>query len=464
MNTKGATAFGIVAVVAAAIGVAIARDPLTGTGALFAVVLLVGAFALPRQAIIVVVVVAMLQYLPVRAIPVLPQEAVLLDDLILVGIVLRLVADLALSRVRVRFWILGPLVGFILVAVASTLVNRVAPVWTANALRALLLPMALVPAAAVYLEEPKDRLTLLNTIVALAVINAVASFVQWLSNPASPDIGWGFLGPGGANGSGFLSLIGLILALVAPWSFRRRALAMLILGAGLLVSSARAAILIAPAALLIAGWRNVGGTRARRVVSILLVVVLTFGVLFYYQSAGRDLGDELSPASVLEGQQVAGQGGRLLYLRAVPAVWADSELGAVWGVGPGSYTSFVGMNRLAPAFVRQAPVRADSVTGYAFPDMQWTSLLGEYGVLGTLAAVLLVLLPTIHARRLSRVLASPVDGALGIAMPALLLVWIAGMTAVNLMEYGPVVVPLWALLGASVSTDPLHQGLSESSA
>lgn len=449
---------GIVALLAVVIGVGVGKDPIVGAGALFAAVLLIAAFALPKQAIVAVVVVALLQYVPTRAIPLLPQQAVLLDDLILVGIVARVIADLALSRVRVRLWIWMPLVALAAVSAASSFANHVDAVVAANALRSLLLPMGLVPAAAVYLRTPNDRLAVLDVVVTIAVVNAAVACIQWLSNPASPDVAWGLFGKGGANGSGFLSLIGLVLALVAPWSFRRRSLAMTVLGAGLLVSSARAAILVAPVVLLIAGWRSVSGTRARRVASVLLVLLLTFGVLFYYRSAGRSLGDELNPATLLAGQQTAGQGGRLLYLRAVPAVWSSRDLAVLWGVGPGGYTSFVGMNRLAPAFVSQARVRTDSLTGYAFPDMQWTALLGEYGLLGTLAATLLVLLPIVHARRLSHASAASADAALGISMSALLLVWIAGLTAVNLMEYGPVAIPLWTLVGAAVAPDPLHAG------
>ncbi len=439
----------IVAALSLALGAAVGALGLLGVGAFLAFVVVILAFAFPRKALYVLIIAAVGQYVLTRMFPVLPQPAVLLDDAIALGIVARLAADMALSRVRPPFWLVAPLGAFLVVGVVSSALNSVGIEVAVNAIRAVALPTMLMPAAAVYLEGVGDRARMVSVILAVCFVNAALSVGQWLTDPARVDIATGLLGPGGANGSGFLSLLGLVLAFVAPSSRRWRLLAVGVLGTGLLVSSARAAIVAAPAALLSAGWRRAGGTKARRVAAVALVAVLTIGLGYYYQLAGRDIQQDISPTVLVQGQTTAGQGGRLLYLFAVPSVWNTSDLGPLVGIGAGSYTSFVGMNRLAPAFVAQARVRSDSLIGFAYPDMQWTALLGEYGLTGTVFAALCFLWPLLRIRRCDVSLLVPGHGSMLMMMPALFILWVTGMSAINLMEYGPVAVPMWVLVGTA---------------
>jgi len=129
----------------------------------------------------------------------------------------------------------------------------------------------------------------------------------------------------------------------------------------------------------------------------------------------------------------------------LPRALSRSGYAWLWGLGPGQYTSFVGMNREAPAYVAERRTTSESATQYTYPDMQWTSLIGEYG-LGGLAGVALlvggVLAGGARRRRAGPVtgVVTPWEEGLVLAVPGLVLVLVLGMTSMNFMEYWPLAV------------------------
>jgi len=118
-------------------------------------------------------------------------------------------ADLLLGREKLPWWMWGGFGVWLGAAVMGALNSTNATLTvTADALRSVVLPAMLLPAAFTYLVDSRSRSLLARTFVAVAVLNAAVGCVQWALRPANPDAGYGLLGPGGANAAGFLALMG----------------------------------------------------------------------------------------------------------------------------------------------------------------------------------------------------------------------------------------------------------------
>ena len=157
----------------------------------------------------------------------------------------------------------------------------------------------------------------------------------------------------------------------------------------------------------------------------------------------------ISPSVLLQAQSDPDGGGRLLYVKGLPTVLGSDPVLWAAGLGPGQYTSMTAQKDPPPALLNVRVKKVQS-SGFAYPDSEWTTVMGEYGVLGLVCFVALLSRPLWlwwrpSLRRLRRgrgVLAQVTRAA-----PTLVLVAVVGSLTTNFFESGILSYPWWALVG-----------------
>lgn len=436
---------GFTAIAAVIAGAMIVLYGLLGSVVFLALIVIIAAALWPREATYVVVTFGLLQFLFTKAYPILPLWCSGLDEVLLVGLLGRTLFDLC-DRPHSKFKAPAVLAAYFIWSICGLLtgVARGQSIVTmALAFRGINLPLTLLLAAGLYFKETRDRERLRWIIISVGVFHAALSILQWAADPYKFDVGFGVLGPGGANAAGFLDLIVLLLILSRPirkWSLV--IVALLIFAP--IASSARAAIYIIPFSVLtLYIARGAGLKDVMRAVAVLSVL----GVALWSYMTFRGGGEEFAVRQLIEAQFNAGQSGRFLYILALPRVLGSNILLWLFGLGPGAYTSGVGVATFASAF-RSAAYIKDSATGgfaYAYPDIQWACLLGEYGMIGTIAVLVLLLAPQLRWWEQHREIAE--RGDITVILPAIGVMLIAAMTTLNIMEFQPLAYTCWTVAG-----------------
>ena len=204
----------------------------------------------------------------------------------------------------------------------------------------------------------------------------------------------------------------------------------------MIAAQARAAILAAPFALIVA-YR----ARLRRPLAALAVaaIVVASGFIVVaafersHMSVSRDLSPEFLVANQLESPDRGG--GRLIPLQRLPGLFGATPLGWVAGLGPGQYGS---------AF-RQIP----SMLAYAYSvaNSEWTVIWGEYGLTGLLCLAAILARPLLDLDSARDLEGRDWTRQMARAAPSIVLAGVVGMTVLTILEYQPFSYPLWALLG-----------------
>jgi O-antigen ligase len=163
-----------------------------------------------------------------------------------------------------------------------------------------------------------------------------------------------------------------------------------------------------------------------------LVVVVAF------QTSHTDVFHEMSPVYIVRAQLQNPDrgGGRLLPLEKLPGFFGSSPVAWTIGLGPGRYGS--AWHQIP--FLRKY--------AYSVANSDWTVISGEYGLVGLLCFLAILIRPLRLSRRRSRLRDDlPWARQIALAAPSLVLVGALGMTVATILEYQPFSYPWWALLG-----------------
>lgn len=435
--------WGALVVLSILVGGAVGKWSILGAGAAVGVVAFAAAAIRPKLATYFVVVFGVLQYLFTKSYAVLPLAVTVLDDVVLAGVLVRSLVDILSGRRRFGSpLVLAALAVWVGSGVANSILRGGSLSLLVLALRGIALPAAVLLAAGLYFDERTDRERIRWAVIGICTFHAGLSIVQWLGAPARFDVGYGVLGPGGANSAGFLDLIGLVWLLAKPLERRHWVIAAVLMMSPI-ASSSRAAIYVLPLAVFIVllsrNSLSRGLARAMGAVSIAGMALWGYSV-----AVGRGL-EELAVGALFKSQFIAGQGGRLLYVAALPQVLHRDPVLWLFGLGPGNFTSYVGVGTLVPAFQLVAFTRSDAETGYAYPDIEWAALLGEYGIVGTAAVVTMLTAPVVRWFRRREVLIAMQD--VTIALPAVMVIILVAMTTLNVLEVQPLAYVGWLTAG-----------------
>lgn len=448
-HKAGFLATGGLLVASGTCGFLVARYGLDGAGIAIAGAGVVLGILRPREGALLALVLGLVQFGPTRTFPVLPQIFTLADDALIVGLALRWLSDSLLRRTVTNPWVSGGLGAWAVATGVSALVARTTPATVLLALRGIGLPMLLYPVVATYVSHAASRRWVVRIILWNAVGQAVLALFQWAANRGNIDAAYGLLGPGGANALGFVLLSGVVFIAAEERLTAARWVEAIGITIGIVAASARAAMFGIPVAVAIAVRRRLARLR---VVTLVIVVVgaALLAVGYYYQNSTRSIAYDLSPSSILEAQTVPTQGGRLIYAFALPGVLSRQPFGWALGVGPGGFTSYVGVNDRSPAYLDVAPFNSASSTGRASPDNEWVAVLGEYGLLGLTILLLMLFRPAWLAFSMRRVggtgLIEDADLLVNVLPAALFLVLYGGMS-INYLEYQPLAYVWWATAG-----------------
>lgn len=430
---------------ASIVGIAIAIRGEVGAVVILALIAFAAAVARPAAMLPVALVLGLLQFGPTRAYPILPVGASFIDDVIVLGLFCRWLIEAIRYGPSVDRGMIAPLALLAAIGVVSALVHAQSIDRMLLAFRGLLLPATLYLVSARYAEDPRLRRRLIRWVVALAALHAVAAIGQWLSSPGKIDSAFGLLGAGGANALGLLALIAACLIVASERMSAARWVLIAALCAGMVASSARAAMIATFPALVVAMRNRLVRVRSFVLVGLLAAVTI-LSVSHYYRVSGRDIREDLAPSYLLHAQYVPEQGGRMLYLAAVPGMLQASRWGWVLGVGPGGFTSYVGVNARSKTLLAVAPPSTLSESGLGNADSEWVAVLGEYGIVGLGCILVLMIRPAVVALRRQR--AGDLDIMTG-AMPAIVVTGLLGATAMNFLEYQPLAYAFWILAGVT---------------
>lgn len=441
------TATGIACCLVVAAGAGIAKDPVVA-GISGGVALVALAVVFPVMGLLATLVLGILQYSLTKAYPILPTSFTLVDDVLVLALFLRWIGAVGLRRTSPPIWFVGCAGVWLGMAAINLTLNGVEATWALEAVRSMFLPLLLYPIACQYAGSERIVTLFLRTIVLVILACGVVAVIQAATIGGIGDKAYGLLGPGGANVLGFILLLGFVVVLSSPRGATWRLVAAALLIGGIVASGARAALVASPIVLLplLRGRR---GKVALVLGGICVVLASGYLAIGAFSHSGLDSSSLLSPRAVLNSQRNASQCGRLLYLEALPRVFRGDTSKWLVGVGAGQYTSVVGTQRRAPAYLKERPSSSTSSTGYAFADLGWTTILGEYGVLGLICVLLILARPASRSLRSQMTLHQlpPARQTLARAVPAVVFVGMAASLIVNAFEYQPFAYPLWLLLG-----------------
>ena len=417
-------------------------------GPTMGLVLLALAVYKPREGAILAVLLGLLQYGPTKALVVLPHSFVIVDDLLVVGVGLRWSLDTLLRGIDGPVWVVSWLCAWMLLGLFSAVANGADLVTMLLSYRMLFLPAILYLASARYGGERRYSRWLVGVVIGVGLVQSVVAVAQALQAGRVGDASFGLFGFGGANALGYLVLMGTALLAAGegrPFArFAGVALGLL----GIVCAAARATMFIAPIGLLL----TQSGRLRKPLRIVLLVGLVAAAAVFTFSAFGStatSVRAGLSPSVLLQGQYDPDASGRLLYVLGLPTVLGSDPLLWAAGLGPGQYTSVEGMKGPPPAVLK---VRAKKVhsSGFAFPDSEWTTVMGEYGVLGLVCFVAVLSRPlwlwwrpSLRRLRHERGILAQVTRA----APTLVLVAVVGSLTSNFFEVGPLSYSWWALVG-----------------
>jgi hypothetical protein len=411
--------------------------------ALGGVALLVG-FAGPRKAALLALALGMLQYGPTKALHVVPLSFTVIDDILLLGLGIRWLADVSLRRTTPPLWATTWLLVWMAFGLLDTVAYGISIATTLESFRWMFLPAVLYVVSAQHGRERGFARSLIRIVVAVGLLQAAVAIAQAFNARSIGDGSFGLLGQGGANALGFLILLTVVLVAADGGSLSRSVWPIALGIAGIVASSARAAIIVLPFALILA-YR---GRLRRPAAALALVAIVTasgYVVVLAFERSQMNVRQDLSPARLVVAQLDTPNhgGGRLLPLLRLPTLFGTSPLVWATGLGPGQYGS---------AF-RQIPSMRNF--SYSIANSEWVVILGEYGLVGVLCFLAILVRPLRLAIGESR----PRDGipwALQIsrAAPSIILIAVVGMTVLTILEYQPFSYPWWALLGLLEAASP----------
>lgn len=426
-----------------------------GAGAVAALIAIVAAALRPREATYVVLAFGLLQFLFTKSYPILPLWVSGLDDVLLVGILGRSILDMIARQRNLNApVVLTACIVWITCGALTGLSRGQSMLTMALAFRGIVLPIAMLLAAGLYCNNSCDRERLRWVIIVEVAFHAALSIVQWAAAPYEFDVAFGVLGPGGANAGGFLDLMALLLLLSRPLAKRDFLVATILIIAPI-TASARAAIYIMPLSLLVLFFSR--GSVLKGVVRG-LGALSAVGIVLWSYSIIRGGGlEEFAINQLIQAQYNPGQGGRLLYIMSLPRVLGNDILLWLFGLGPGSFTSYVGIGASAPAYLLVAPIRYginDIKLGFAYPDIQWAALLGEYGLAGTIAVSVMLFAPLLRWWKRHREIAA--RGDVTVALPAIGVALFAAMVTLNVLEFQPLAYVYWTIAGLVYSLSSVN--------
>jgi len=411
---------------------------------------------------------ALTQFLWSRSLGVVPQAFNWLDDLLVVGL-----GFLALTRrprpVPLSHLWAGALAVFLVVALTGTLANEVPAGRALLGLRGVLLYLPLYYAVVVANIDRGGVRAVLAVLVGLALVQFPVQVVEFLWGivrfgldfGSLADFAVGTFGTGLANALG-LFMVPFVALGVGMWSVgagARWLLAAVAFGASLVLSSGRAAALLAPVGIVVIlgmthGWRWLASSRQLGRLALIAAVILVAGEAYYRSTSGAGLLARLSPQVLLQEQLTysSESSARLAYY---PVTWEvlASEAASPWiGLGPGNYASGAGYLTNAPGLnlIRDVFGQWETDRETALNSQLLTSL-GEFGILGVgsfflMLALLLRRTLAVHAREgdpRSRV----VLGAIAIGQG----VFMIGTLVEPVWEDQVIALPFW-LVTALVTT------------
>ena len=413
------------------------------------------AAGLPLAALYAIAVWVPLQYLATRQFELVPRPAVWLDEALLVVLTGFAMVAAFKRPARLRLPIVLPLLGFLAVAVASSIYNRTSLIELVLGLRAPL-QCVLLAFIVVVLDVPDRHLGRLAVItVALAVLQAPFAILQLDATHGlmSRDEVVGTMWRGASNSLAYFLLI-VMLPLAGYWLRRPRPRWPLAALAAMMIpfvfSSSRGAYYLAPVAIVAAFWGQLWHNR--RFHLALAGALLLAGALFlvYYgvkpRSPGSEVNAELSPRRVvMEQLDPKGAMGRLYYLSYAAKLLVRRGAPAVLlGVGPARFSSTSGS-------YLGAPLLAEATRGahaQVIPS-QLIATLTEFGLLGLATLMAAVVAGVGVLRRAALRLAEPgwrgwAEGAFGAGVFVLLAVPVD-----NVLELQHVAYYFWGTVGAA---------------
>lgn len=447
--SPGFRSFAVIAGVVCGLGVAFAvgaGDQYIGP--IMGLVLLALAAYRPREGAILAVLLGLLQYGPTKALAVLPHSFVIVDDLLVVGVGLRWSLDTLLKGIDGPVWVVSWLCAWMLLGFFSAVANGSDLVAMLMSYRMLFLPAILYLASARYGGERRYSRWLVGVVIGVGLVQSVVAVAQALQAGAIGDTSFGLLGLGGANALGYLALMATALIVAGEGRPLARFAGVALGLVAIVCSAARSVLFIAPIGLLLTQ-----SGRLRKPFRIVLLLGLVAAAAVFTASAFStttvSAWARLSPSVLWQAQYDPDGGGRLLYVLRLPRVLGSDPLLWAAGLGPGQYTSAEGMKGPAPALLKVRVKKVHS-SGFAFPDSEWTTVMGEYGVLGLVCFVALLSRPLWlwwrpSLRRLRH--GRDISALVTRAAPTLVLVAVVGSLTSNFFEVGPLSYTWWALVG-----------------
>ncbi len=405
------------------------------------------AMMFPVLGMAVAVAMGMLQYALTKSYPVLPSSFTLVDDVVVVVLFMRWLGSVSLGRARVPGWFSCWAATWLTFALVNVAASGLGASWSLEGLRSMFLPLMLYPIASEYAGRERALRFVLRVVVLVILVGAGAAIIQALASGAVGDQAYGLLGPGGANVLGFTALLGATILLSEPNLGPAQWAGVAVMLGALAASAARAALFVTPIALFLT-LRGRPAKVMRLVIMIAIVAVGVQVVATVYSASGLDASSSLSPDALVRDQNNPNFGGRLLYAKALPKLFQQDALNWLTGLGPGRYTSAVGVQKMAPAYVAARPISTTTATGYANADSEWVTIVGEYGLVGLMCAVLILARPAYLALRAPLLLSLPkARQTLTRATPAIICIAVMAAFSSNAFEYQPFAYALWVLLG-----------------
>ena len=121
------------------------------------------------------------------------------------------------------------------------------------------------------------------------------------------------------------------------------------------------------------------------------------------------------------------------------------RLSALFGASPVAWTTGLGPGQYGSAFQQIPWMRSFA---YSVANSEWTVIWGEYGLVGLLCFLAILIRPLRLSSRRSRPRDEPPWARQMVrASPSLVLIGVLGMTVLTILEYQPFSYPWWALLG-----------------
>ena len=188
-----------------------AADILKVAAVALAAVAFLAAFGRPRPAALVALALGMLQYGPTKTFHLVPRSFTVLDDVLLCGLGLRWLVDVARRRTSPPVWVTVWLLVWMGTGLLSTLIHGISITTTLASYRWMFLPTVLYMASAQYGRERGFARNVIRVVVTVGLLQAAVAIAQAVVARSIGDTSFGLLGPGGANVLGFVILLAVVL-------------------------------------------------------------------------------------------------------------------------------------------------------------------------------------------------------------------------------------------------------------